>query len=56
LSTTLVKFENNHGTLDKEWKKKIPWLRTIVINRFERSFDIFKREGGKNPSSSTTLG
>jgi hypothetical protein len=22
LSTTLVKFEENHGTFDEEWKKK----------------------------------
>ncbi len=56
MSTTLVKKNLNHGTFDEEWKKKISLLPTIVINRLERNCEIFKRWGGKNPSSSTTLG
>jgi hypothetical protein len=56
LSTTLVKFEKNHGTLDEEWKKKTPLLPMIIINMFERIFDTFRRSGRKNPMLLTTLG
>jgi hypothetical protein len=35
--------------------KKNSWLPMTLINRFERSYDAFRRGGGKNPLSSTTL-
>jgi hypothetical protein len=44
----LVKFEESHGTLDKELKKKTPLLPATIINRFERSYGTFKGGGGKN--------
>jgi len=56
LSTIFNKFEKNHGTLDKEWKKKPPLLTTTIINRFKKSCGTFKERGGNNPLSSTTLG
>jgi hypothetical protein len=36
LSTTLVKFEESHGTFDEEWKTKSPLLPMTIINRFEK--------------------
>jgi hypothetical protein len=56
LSTTLVKFEESHGTFDKKIKKKTPLLPMEVINRFERSCGTFKGGKGRNPLSSVTLG
>jgi len=55
LSTTLVKFEESHGAFDKEWKKKLMLLPTIIICRFERSCGTFRGGGGKNLVSLTTL-
>jgi hypothetical protein len=49
LSTTLVKFEESHGTFDKKWKEKHPWLSMTLKNRFEKSCGTFKGRGGKNP-------
>jgi hypothetical protein len=54
LSTTLVKFEKSHGTLDEKWKKKTPLLLMVVINRFQRNCGIIKG-GGKNSLLSTTF-
>ncbi len=48
MSTTFVKFEKTHGTLDKEWKKNPPLWPTIIICRFERSCGTFRGGGGKN--------
>jgi len=36
-------------------KKKSSLLPMTFINRFERSYKTFRRGGGKNPLSSTTL-
>jgi hypothetical protein len=44
LSTTLVKFEDIHGTFNKERKKKHPLLPTTLINWFERSCGTFQKE------------
>jgi len=37
-------------------EKKTHVVPMTFINRFERSYGTFRRRGGKNPLSSTTLG
>jgi hypothetical protein len=56
LSTTLVKFEESHGTFNEKWKKKSLLLPTTLINKFERNYGTFIGGGGKNPLLLTTLG
>ncbi len=41
--------------LTKNEKKKTPLLPTIIICRFEKRCGTFRGEGGKNPTSLTTL-
>jgi hypothetical protein len=49
-------FEESHGTLDEERRKKTPLLPMTIINRLERSCGTFKRGEGKTLLFSMTLG
>jgi hypothetical protein len=48
--------KKHYGTFDGKMEKNNPIIANIVINRFKRSCDTFRKGGGKNPSSSMTLG
>jgi hypothetical protein len=56
LSTTLVKFEENHDNLDEELKTKPPLFPMTIINRFEKNCGTFKRREEKTQCVSMTLG
>ncbi len=55
LLTTLVKFEESHGTFGKEWKKNPIVANDSYLNRFEKSCGPL--EGGrKKPNVVNDIG
>jgi hypothetical protein len=48
LLTTLVRFDENCDTFEKEWKKKSPLSSTTLINRFEGSCGTFGEQKKPN--------
>jgi hypothetical protein len=45
LLTTLVKFEESHGTFDEEWKQNPIVANDSYLNRFEKSCGTFRGGG-----------
>jgi hypothetical protein len=51
LLTTLVRFDENYGAFEEEWKTKSPLSSTTLINKFEGSCGTFGEQKIKNLSN-----